>query len=1278
MRSTCRIGVDIGGTFTDFVLLDESDSRIRLYKHLTTPDDPAIGALAGLAELVEAEGIDLGEVREIVHGTTLVTNALIERRGATLGLLTTAGMRDVLELGVEQRYDIYDLFLTFPTPLVPRRRRLEIPERMSRDGAILTPLDEGAVARATRALVTQGAQAIAICFLHAYRNPAHERRAAEIVHELYPDLVVSLSSEVVPELREYPRFVTTCANAYVQPLVDRYIRRLEGELRARGFTGPLRLMHSAGGLISTVAARAFPIRLLESGPAGGALATAFFGQLAGKTDVISFDMGGTTAKACLIENGRPDIAPAMEAARVHRFKKGSGLPIKAPVIDMIEIGAGGGSIVAINEVGLLTVGPRSAGADPGPACYGQGGTLPTVTDANLVLGFYDPDFFLGGRMSLNKDAAVRALEAVAKPLNLSTLDAAWGVHRLVTEGMAAAARVHLVEKDKDPRRYAMVGFGGAGPAHAAEVARLLGVTEVIVPPASGAASALGFLAAPLSFEQSRSHPVILVDPFDGASVDAVLRDLEAACREHLAEAGVRPDAIATERSADMRLVRQMHEITVPLPDGPISQASLAAIRAGFEKAYAARHTSLYRQAEIEVISFRVRCSGPVPRLSVVQKSGGDVGSARKGTRRAYFGAGLVDAAVYDRYALSPGFRIEGPAFVEEREATTVVPPGDTAQIDDIGNIRIAVAAPAQAEVVVARGDALEEAIRRIEADPVALEIMWSRLINVTEEMWSTVVRTAFSLTMSESQDFACELLDPTGEALAHSPQAMPVFNLTLPRAVKELLKVFPPQTLKSGDILVTNDPWIGVGHLYDFIIVTPIFRDDFLVALAGSIGHVTDIGGTKNALGARELYDEGLQVPPMKLFKAGVENEDLVRIMRENVRDPDQVLGDVHALVEANARGAERLLRFMDEYGMHDLSAIAAVVQKRAETAMRDAVSAFPDGVYRSEIYSNPLGDPLRLPLCVTVSGEAMTLDFDGAPAQLPQGGLNVVYNYTAAYATFPLKCMLSPNVKGNAGDYRPFTVTIPEGSLLNCVRPASVGIRQRNGWYVANCVLNALAAGAPEVAKAFSGLPFIVNWYGKERDGRVLSDMIFSGGGEGGSARGDGKSGLIWPTSAANTSIEMFENRMPVLVLEKTFAPDSGGPGQFRGGLGARLRFRKLADDGIEMQAAVYPEGVGVPQAGMFGGLSGATASGRVRAKGKTEPCGAGRMVSLASTAEIIEIQIAGGSGYGEPHRRAAGLIEADIADGYVTRDGAARDYGYTAPENDPLPRISVPAENT
>src|SRR5215470_10302785 len=401
MKTTYRVGLDIGGTFTDFVLYDGGWRRIALYKCLTTPEDPSVAALAGLGELAGEAGIAIGDIDEIIHGTTLVTNAIIERRGAAVGLLTTQGFRDVLEMGTEQRYDIYDLFLKFPAPLVPRRRRIEIPERMDARGRVVTPLDLAAVRAAARRLVDEGVEAIAVCFLHAYRNPAHERAAAELLRREFPLVSVSLSSDVVAELREYPRAVTTCANAYVQPLMARYLARFERELAARGFRGRLNLMHSAGGLISPAAACAFPIRLIESGPAGGGLATALFGARAEQNDVLAFDMGGTTAKSCLVEGGCIEVAAMMEAARVHRFKRGSGLPIKVPVIDMIETGAGGGSIAAIDEVGLLRVGPRSAGADPGPACYGRGGTEPTVTDANLVLGYLNPARFAGGTVALD-------------------------------------------------------------------------------------------------------------------------------------------------------------------------------------------------------------------------------------------------------------------------------------------------------------------------------------------------------------------------------------------------------------------------------------------------------------------------------------------------------------------------------------------------------------------------------------------------------------------------------------------------------------------------------------------------------------------------------------------------------------------------------------------------------------------------------------------------------------------------------------------------------------
>src|SRR5262245_20045376 len=1270
-----RVGVDIGGTFTDFVLLDAVSGRVRIHKCLTTPKDPSIGALVGLDELLRAAGLTLSQIGQLVHGTTLVTNAIIERTGARLALLATRGFRDTLEMGIEQRYDIYDLFLQFPEPLVPRDLRREIDERMTRDGAVIVPIDLDQVRREVADLVTRGVEALAVCFLHSYKNPAHERVVKDLLSREFPELSVSLSCEVVPELREYERGTTAAANAYVQPLMDRYVARLEDALGERGFCGRFDLMQSSGGTASPRMAREFPVRLLESGPAGGGLATAFFGAQAGHLDVISFDMGGTTAKACLIQGGRPDVAPMMEAARVHRFKKGSGLPIKAPVIDMIEIGAGGGSIAHVDQLGLLKVGPRSAGADPGPACYGLGGKEPTVTDANLLLGYLDSDFFLGGRMPLDRAAAEAALTRVAEPLRLSPIDAAWGGYTIVCENMAAAARVHIIEKGRDPRRYAMVGFGGAGPAHAARVARILGVREVVIPPASGAASALGFLVAPISFEFVNSLPGVL-DELDLDAVNTLLAELESGARALLLEAGVPPAEVTVTRRAEMRLLGQVHDITVTLPAGPLGRDNLDVVKASFAAEYTRLYTHLYTGTVIQAINWRVLCAGPAPAIDVVHQDGVTdsppaagrprvarrAGSSHK-SRRAWFAddRAWVETPVYDRYALRPGDTLEGPAIVEERESTTVVPPGDRLCVDEGLNLRLTIRQSTSVEPMLTAAMPLAEAMSRIERDPIGLEIMWSRLVNIVEECWLTVWRTAFSLIIGEAQDFACEILDAHGNSLAHSPRAMPVFNLTLPLAVRAILARFPVETLQPGDILTTNDPWICAGHLFDIAIVTPVFRGGKVVAIVGTIGHVTDIGGTKDSLGAREIYEEGFQIPPMKLYRAGVLNEDLMTLLAENVRKNEQVIGDIHAMVSANASGARRLLDFMAEYGLEDLEALATVIQNRAESAMREAIRRVPDGTYESEIWNDGMGTTQRFPVRVRVRGDEITVDFAGAPPQAPRGGSNCTFGYTAAHTTYPLKCLLSPAVPANAGSYRPFTVPPPDGSIHKCTQPMAVNTRTRTGWYIAPNLFLALARAMPEQVQAFTGLPASLLAYGVAPDGRVYNDHLFQGGGQGAWARGDGKSAVLWPTSAANTSVELFEARTPVLVLEKGLVADTGGAGRHRGGLGQVVRVRKLLDDGQPTLASLHPDGVLTRTPGLFGGQPGGPVRGvMLNAAGDVvRDYGIGALVTLSSTDEILELRLAGGAGYGDPLDRPVDEVQRDLDDGYVTAEAAERQYG-------------------
>jgi len=683
-----KVAIDIGGTFTDLILLDEASGALRWHKVLTTSAAPAEGALLGLRELCRRAGITPVQIGTLIHATTLVTNAIIERTGAPTALLTTAGFRDTLEMGKEQRYDIYDLFLRFPDPLVPRRWRVDVRERVSRSGEVLVPLDLREVRRTLRALVGQGVESVAVCFLHAYSNPTHEYMVAELLRQEFPRLAVSASSDVSPEIREYERTCTTVCNAYVQPLVDRYLEQMEEALAADGFRGRFLLMLSSGTLATPEVARRFPVRLLESGPAAGALLSGYIGSLIGHPDLVGFDMGGTTAKICLVRNGFPKVTPTIEVARVHRFKPGSGLPVKTPVVDMIEIGAGGGSVAGTDSLGLLRVGPHSAGADPGPACYGLGGTAATVTDACVVLGYFDPAAFLGGTMPLDAEAARAAVARVGAPLGLSAVETAWGIFAIVCENMAQAGRLYLIERGQDPRRFALVGFGGAGPATAAHVAGLLGMEKVIVPPASGLASALGLLVAPPGFDFGHSLAGELQD-LNWDDVEHLFREMEARGREMVVATGTEQSAVRSERRAEMRYTGQFHDIEVPLPER-LHAGVAALVRQRFD----AEYTRLYGMAlddyPVQVLNWRALVSAPGARVDLRGSFDGALssGQALRGHRSIYLpqSRSFVEVPVYTRYLLAEGAAVEGPAVIEEGEATTLIWPADRLTVDPQRNL----------------------------------------------------------------------------------------------------------------------------------------------------------------------------------------------------------------------------------------------------------------------------------------------------------------------------------------------------------------------------------------------------------------------------------------------------------------------------------------------------------------------------------------------------------------------------------------------------------------
>jgi N-methylhydantoinase A len=684
-----RVAVDIGGTFTDLVLL-EGGRATATAKTPTTPDDPSVGVETGVLRLLSEHPAET--IGEMVHGTTLVANALIERKGVTTGLITTRGFRDVLEIGREQRYDLYDLGLEMPAPLAPRRRRWEVTERILADGTVDTPLDEDGLRSVVREAGESGVEAIAVCLLHGYRHAQHERRAAEVIAEELPGMPVSLSCDVAPELGEYVRTSTTVANAYVLPIVDRYLETLERRLAEQGVRAPLHVMLSSGGLASVETARRFPIRLCESGPAAGVLSAAFWGGKVTAEPLLAFDMGGTTAKACLVEGGEPLVSREHEIARMYRFTKGSGLPVREPVIDLIEIGAGGGSIARVGAFGLPVVGPDSAAGVPGPACYGLGGTEPTVTDADLLLGYLDAEHFLGGEMRLDAGAARAAIGGIAAALGLSVEEAAAGVHRVVNENMAGAARMHAIERGRDISRCTLVATGGAGPVHAWGVARSLGVRTLVFPPLAGVASAFGMLTAARAFDFVRSMPSPLAD-VRWDEVTSAIAELSAEGERILARAGARAPVTRT-LAADVRHRGQGDAITVVLgaelgPD-PARQV---------EDAFEAAYVSLYERrppgVEAEVLSWRLRMSGPAPAIAAAQQADG-AGAHPRGApagRRPIWSpeeGGMVDADVVWRAALAAGDVVRGPAVVQEAESTVVIGPAGTGRLAECGALVVTI------------------------------------------------------------------------------------------------------------------------------------------------------------------------------------------------------------------------------------------------------------------------------------------------------------------------------------------------------------------------------------------------------------------------------------------------------------------------------------------------------------------------------------------------------------------------------------------------------------
>ena len=1267
-----RLAIDIGGTFTDVAL--EAGGRLVTTKVLTTASAPERGVLEGVHKVLGLAEVPPSAVRLVIHGTTLATNAIIERRGARTALITTQGHRDALEMAHENRFEQYDIGVDRPPPLVPRRLRLPVGERVDHRGRVLIPLEEESVRALLPTLEAEGVESVAVGLIHGYANPEHERRIGEILDAWRPGLPVTLASDVCPEVREYERQSTACANAYVQPLMARYLTGLAESLRESGLACPFLLMTSGGGLTTLETAVAAPVRLVESGPAGGAILASHLARGLDLGDVLSFDMGGTTAKLCVIDGGRPLHSRTFEVARSYRFKQGSGLPVRIPVIEMVEIGAGGGSIAGVDDLERIQVGPGSAGSEPGPAAYGRGGDEPTVTDADVVLGRIDPVLFAGGSISLDRGRAEAAIEAgVGNELGLDAKFAALGISEMVDENMSNAARTHAIEWGKGVAGRTLIAFGGSAPIHAARLADKLEVDRFLVPADAGVGSAVGFLLAPISYEVVRSRYMRL-SGFD----PAVVRDVFDEMRDE-AEAVVSrgaPGAPMSEKArAYMRYVGQGHEIGVDLPP---DLEDAAALRDAFDLGYETVYGRTIPGLDIEILSWTLVVSAPateagdvpagIPPVGRMAEADVPAGTSR-GARTAATdpaperwtelwdgpGAESAAAAVHTRGALPEGARVQGPALIAEDQTTTVVPDGWEARVVAGGHLIVERRAAAG---TAAAGTTAQSGIAALEG-----QIMWSRLLSVVEEQARTLVRTAFSTPVREAGDLSAGVFDLSGRMLAQAVTGTPGHVNAMAASVGFFLRDFPVETLGEDDVLITNDPWEGTGHLNDFTVVTPAFLDGRPVALFAATSHIADVGGRGFGADANQVFEEGIRLPIGYLIRGGRVDETLMRLVRANVRDPDVAQGDLYSLAACNRTGCERLVAMMTEFGIDSLDPLADTIIETSRRAMLERIRALRPGTYRNRMRIDGYDQDLDLVCALTVGADGIRIDWDGT-SLMSSRGINVPDTYTRAYSSFGVRCVVGSEIPNNAGSLATISVSAPPGSLLNAPPPAAVSARHSIGQMlpdvVLGCLDQALEPGAvPAEGASCLWNPVIMAGPGLTGAHRYGGEDFvvnpFHAGGTGARPGKDGLSATAFPSGVRSTPIEITETVAPLIFWRKEYLPDSGGAGEFRGGLGQVMEISHA--EGEAFAVSKMFERVRNPARGRDGGGDGA--AGRVHVPGVGEFRPKGREVVPPGRRIVLETP--GGGGLGDPAQRAPERVREDVLDGYVTREEAVRTHGVS-----------------
>ncbi len=1245
-----RAGIDTGGTFTDLVLVDDASGAVETVKVGSTPDDPAEAVLAALRRC----GKQPEAILSIVLGTTIGTNAVLQRTGARVLYITTAGFEDIPHIQRADKPDPYDLQWEKPRPFVQRHDSLGVAERITPGGAVEVPLTDAELERVGDAVARwlddadPSERAVAVNLLFSFAEPAHERRLGAHLAARFPGLPVSLSHEVAPLWREYERASTTILDAYVKPLLRRFVGRLEARLREAGYAAPVALIKSNGGRLLAKAATDQPAQLLLSGLAGGVIGGASTGARAGRRNLVTFDMGGTSTDVGLVVDGAWTYTT--------EYQLTFGIPVMVPTIDVVTIGAGGGSIAWIDKGGLLRVGPRSAGAVPGPAAYGRGGTEATVTDANLMLGRLAPDSLLGGELPLDLEAARTAVARLAARLGRDPIETARAILAIANENMANAIRLVTVERGLDPADFALVAFGGAGPLHAAEIAAALGMREVLVPAHPGLTSALGALLAPPRVDLQRTF-VRRGAGIVAGELDATFRELEDAARATLRAEGHR-QALHARRLLGLRYAGQNYHRDVEIGPSPLDEAVLETAVAEFHAQHERSHGYRIAAEIIEVTGCTVTVAGEPGTARLAAAGNGPAIAA--GRRRVMLPDKDVELTPYQRGSLTAGSHLDGPLVLAEYDSTTLLLPGQTARVGEDGTLLAVTAGPSPPS--------------RAFDDPVSLTIVNNALVNICREMGTAMIRTAYSPIFNESRDFSCALFDRAGQLLAQG-EYCPAQLGAIVHTVRTVLDEWPVERFAPGDVIIHNDPYRGGCHMPEHTLLAPVFVDGQLVAYAAIIAHLAEIGGKvvgSFAADATEVFQEGLRLPPVRLMRGGERVQEVWDIILANHRTPRHSWGDLHAMLGALKVADERFRALCAKLGTEPLLAAARALLDHAERWMRAEIAAIPDGTYEHEDTLEGDGvatQPIRLHVRVTVAGDRIVADYTGSADQA-KGPVNATLGVTMSATYNALYQLADKAIPRNAGCYRPIEVRTRAGSVLDVRYPGpSVGGNTETQPRIVFLVLGALAGALPDRISACEGCTacnFLIGGAHPET-GEYYAHYHFEASGWGGRATRDGNSCQNHIIGNCRiTPVEVFETRFPLRVLSYALRPDSGGPGRFRGGLGTRRVMRVLAP---EIRASLLMDHAEKGPWPLFGGAAGATAGAFVRRAGGDAFVPFTTAFGVRSPSKFADVQLAegdlvmlesaGGAGYGPPAERDPALVEADLREGFVSAEAADRLYG-------------------